>query len=96
MYSICVKGKITRALSITERQVIVSYKLENYSNVVFPKSEIPLIFDLYNHKIDLNEALKVIEDRIGKLDEIYIYIPKIGKAYQANLHVSGLFKHLIR
>lgn len=96
MYSVCVKGKIIRALSITESQVIISYKLENYSNVVFPKVEIPLLFDLFNHQIDVNEALEVIEDRIGKLEEIYIYIPKIGRAYRANLHVSVLFKHLIR
>lgn len=93
MYSICVKGKITRALSITERQIIINYQLDNYSNVVFPKSEIPLLFDLYKHQIDLNKALKVIEERIGNLDEIYIYIPKIGSSYEANIKATGWFKH---
>lgn len=91
MYSICVKGKIFRPLVVTENHVILNYKLGNYSNVVFPKKEIPIFINLREQNISMDNALELVEKKIGQDIELYLQFPNMGQIYRVDMHASKLF-----
>jgi len=92
MYSICVKGKVFKPLVVSENHLILHYQLANYSNVVFPKKEIPIVFNLREVNISIDNALDLLEQNIGKEMVLYLQFPKIGSIYRVDMKESKLFK----
>ncbi len=91
MFSICVKGKIFRALMIHENQLVVSFELANYSNVIFPKKTIELAINISEIDVVLVNALTILEERVGKRIEIFIKYPKLNKLYELDLMATNFF-----
>ena len=91
MFSVCVKGKIFRALMIHENQVIVSFELANYSNVVFPKKIIELAINISERDVVLENALTILEEQLGNSIEIFVKYPKTNKVYELDLIATNFF-----
>ncbi len=91
MYSICVKGKVFRPVVVTENHVILKYKLENYSNVIFPEKEIPIFINLREANIAVDNALEIVEEKFGKEIELYLQFPTFGPIYKVDMLESKLF-----
>lgn len=91
MYSICVKGKVFRPLVVTENHLILHYKLGDYSNVIFPKKEIPIYINLREQNVSLDNALEMVEKKIGTEIELYLQFPTIGPIYKVDILASKLF-----
>lgn len=91
MYSICVKGTIKCLLTITENKLVVSYNIQNRSNVIFPTKAIAIAIDLQKANATLDYALELLEQKVGKLIELYIQFPKTGPIYKVDVVESKLF-----
>ncbi len=91
MYSICVKGKVFLPVVVHENHVILKYKLENYSNVIFTEKEIPIFINLREANITVDHALEIVEKKFGKEIELYLKFPTFGPIYRVDMQESKLF-----
>ncbi len=86
MYFIRIRGKVNHTLTITEKQIIVSIGLKNYSNIIFPKNHISVLFDTHKIASNLDQALEFIEQKMHKEIELNIRFPKMSLVYFGSLH----------
>jgi len=86
MYFVNVHGTILRTLSISEKQIVVSFKLDSCTNVIFPTKQVSILFETERIADNLDQALEIIEQKMHCEIVLNIRLPKIDRVYYGMLH----------